>query len=99
MKKGQVILEFTFTMIVIMIMIYAMVKIFQWTGTDLAERRIDHDASLANGIQEDWGACIGPSFFGSCLSNQFIPFSDGPIKQIDPYFHKPLEMNAVWSGY
>jgi len=72
-SKGQVILEFTFCMIVILIMIYGITKAFHWTGHDIAQRRISHDAVLTN----------------SALS---------PIEQIDPYFYKPGNMNAVWDG-
>ncbi len=48
MKKarGQVILEFTFCMVVIMFMIYGLTKVFLWSGADLAERRKAHDKSL-----------------------------------------------------
>lgn len=46
--NAQVILEFTFCMIVILIMIYGVVKVFFWTGRDLAERRISHDEVLTS---------------------------------------------------
>ena len=99
---GQVILEFTFSMIIIMLMIYAAIKIFLWAGSDLVERRIDHDRVLTQVINEDWGGCVswnctGP--LGSCQCLAYSPISSGPIQQIDPYFHKPLKMNAVWAGY
>jgi len=47
--KGQVILEFTFCMIVILIMIYGVIKVFHWTGKDIVKRRIAHDAALIGG--------------------------------------------------
>jgi len=47
-NRGQVILEFTFCMIVILIMIYGVTKVFFWTGRDAADRRIAHDAALRN---------------------------------------------------
>ena len=45
-SHGQVILEFTFCMIVILLMIFAVAKVFIWTGRDLVERRIAHDNVL-----------------------------------------------------
>jgi len=49
-RKGQVILEFTFCMIVILIMIYGVVKVFHWAGSDLVERQIAHKAVLLNDV-------------------------------------------------
>ena len=45
-RKGQVILEFTFCMIVILIMIYGVIKVFHWAGKDVVERQRAHDAVL-----------------------------------------------------
>ena len=45
-SKGQVILEFTFCMIVILLMIYGVAKVFIWSGGDLVARRIAHDQVL-----------------------------------------------------
>lgn len=70
--RGQVMLEFTFSMIVLLLMIYGVMMIMQWMGKSYVERRKDHDALLTGG--------------GS------------PRDQIDPYFHKPIKMNAIWKG-
>jgi len=48
-SAGQVILEFTFCMVIVMLMIYGVAKVFFWTGRDLAERRQAHDAVLTGG--------------------------------------------------
>ena len=48
-KKAQVILEFAFCMIVVLLIIFGIMKVFQWTGRDLAERRIAHDGVLTGG--------------------------------------------------
>ncbi|MCA9408363.1 MAG: hypothetical protein H6755_01520 [Candidatus Omnitrophica bacterium] len=48
-QKGQAIIEFLFAMIIIMLMIYAMGKIFHWTGADLAARRVKHEEVLMSG--------------------------------------------------
>ena len=45
-RKGQVILEFTFCMIVILIMMYGVIKVVHWTGRDIVERQRAHDATL-----------------------------------------------------
>ena len=44
--KGQVILEFTFCMIVVLLMIFGVMKVFHWAGKDIVERRIAHDDLL-----------------------------------------------------
>jgi hypothetical protein len=46
--KAQSTLEFTFAMIVIVFLIYGMVKVFQWAGLDLAQRRWAQDNTLTN---------------------------------------------------
>jgi len=45
-RKGQVILEFTFCMIVILIMIYGVIKVFHWAGKDIVDRQKAYDAAL-----------------------------------------------------
>ena len=82
-KKGQVIIEFTFCMIIVMLMMYGLVKIFRWTGVDMVERRMSHDVTLKVGITKDYlNTDIG----------------SGPMRQIDDYFYKPTKMDAVWDG-
>jgi len=44
--KAQSAIEFTFAMIAIMFLIYGMVRVFRWTGLDLAQRRFSQDASI-----------------------------------------------------
>jgi hypothetical protein len=51
---GQVILEFTFCMIVLFFMIYGVIMVFRWTGVDLAERRRAHMRVLKGSITKDW---------------------------------------------
>ena len=41
-QKAQVILEFTFCMIVILIMLYGIIKVFHWSGSDIVERQRAH---------------------------------------------------------
>ncbi|VAX38282.1 hypothetical protein MNBD_UNCLBAC01-1583 [hydrothermal vent metagenome] len=97
-KKAQAILEFTFCMIVVFLMIYGVVKIFQWTGLDLAQRRITHDQKLVAGINTAWGQCKtwDSNMPPRCLA--YFRDEEGPLNQIDPYFYEPVRMNAVWDG-
>lgn len=80
---GQVIIEFTFCMIIVMLMMYSLIKIFRWTGVDLAERRIAHDVTLKSAVTRDYSASS---------------LGDGPMGQIDTYFYSPIKINAVWRG-
>ena len=45
-SKAQVILEFTFCMIIVLLMMYAAAKVCFWTGRDFAERASAHDRKL-----------------------------------------------------
>jgi hypothetical protein len=47
-SRGQATVEFTFAMIVTVILIYAMLMVFRWAGLDLAERRFAHEHLLTN---------------------------------------------------
>lgn len=69
-RKAQVSIEFTFSVIMALIMLYSVVMILRWAGLDLAERRLSHDQVLTGG--------------------------GGPLRQIDPYFHDPIELNATF---
>jgi hypothetical protein len=44
--RAQSTIEFTFGMIVILFLIYGTVRVFRWTGMDLAQRRFTQDTSL-----------------------------------------------------
>ena len=54
-SEGQSIMEFTFCMIVVLIMLYSTAMVFRWTGMDLAERRIAYERSSSFNIVEDYG--------------------------------------------
>lgn len=64
---GQVILEFTFCMIVVLIMIFGVTKVFHWTGRDLVERRMAHDSLLTSGGSPDQQ--IDPFFYSPVKMN------------------------------
>ena len=81
LSRGQTMVEFTFCLIVILLMIYGLMRIFEWTGKDQAMRRMAHDALITSKVEHSYN---NPG--------------EGPAKQIDPYFHTPIKMNAIWEG-
>ncbi len=81
LSRGQTMVEFTFSLIVILLMIYGLMRIFEWTGKDQALRRIAQDTSITAPVKHSY-------------SNP----GDGPAKQLDPYIHTPIKMNAIWEG-
>ncbi len=102
-KRGQAMIEFMFCMIVIFLMIYAIMMVLRWVGSDLAERRGAHDAQLRNNaVVQNYRQCtlydmdVGTCPLGGCCLQYDSNFSDGPIKQLDPYFYTPIKINAVW---
>lgn len=53
-NKGQTTLEFAFSVIILMLMIYSTVMIFSWTGRDLISRTKGHDSQLTTPIDQDF---------------------------------------------
>ena len=49
-KLGQVVIEFTFCLIIVLLMIYGVTKVFIWAGRDLVERRKAHDEILTSDV-------------------------------------------------
>jgi hypothetical protein len=101
--RGQVSLEFTFCMIIVLIMIYGVMRVFQWTGRDLAERRIAHERILTDSSSQ--GDCKpgwvddpsgGPPTWDPCATT--VSLREVALNQVDPYFYAPVTMNAVWNG-
>ncbi|HQP10320.1 MAG TPA: hypothetical protein PKV41_02915 [Candidatus Omnitrophota bacterium] len=97
-RRGQVLIEFTFCMIVVFLMIYGLAKVFVWTGRDFAERANAHDKLLVSPIDEDYGCKEwewqpgpGGTPVAVCLSRTL-----GPLEQIDPYYYTPISMNAIF---
>ena len=83
-KKGQVMVEFTFCMIILFLMMYGMVMAFRWAGLDLTNRETAHEGLLmTDEVVEDYPSTAP---------------GDGPLRQIDGYFYQPAKMNAVWAG-
>ena len=42
-SKGQATIEFTFAMVVIALVIFGLIKVYQWTGMDYAEHAWDRE--------------------------------------------------------
>ena len=99
-NKSQAIIEFTFCMIVVFLMFYAVIKIFRWSGVNLAERRKDHEAVLTSPIVRTAAQCTIWNGDPYCVTGCCLDASGrtGPLKQIDPYFSQPTKMNAIWGG-
>ncbi len=80
--SGQVMLEFVFSLMVVLLLLYAVVKVFSWTGSSLVERRKAHDQKLTTPISEEF--------------NPSTQMSQGPLNQIDPFYYKKKKVRAVW---
>lgn len=74
-------MEFTFAIFIVFLFVYAFIKVFQWSGISLAERGQVHQKALIQPITENFNS---------------MTVSDGPLKQIDPYFYKQKKIRAVW---
>jgi len=85
-KEGaQAILEFTFAMIILMLLIFAIVRVLEWTGHTLVGRRIAHENVLILPAVESY------VYLPQCGITELRP-----IDQIDPYFYKQPKMKPVW---
>jgi hypothetical protein len=65
--KGQSTIEFTFTMVMTVLLVVGMIKVFLWTGRDMFQRRQAHEAVLTQSIGYDSEEAliqINPTFFG-----------------------------------
>lgn len=100
MTQGQIIMEFVFSMMVLLIMLYGTMMVFRWTGIDLGFRRLSHDQMLNKPVNDSYNAPCDRTFgippFEICLD--WGQATEGPIEQIDPYFYKVTPMNAIWDG-
>ena len=65
---GQTMIEITFSVIVVVLLILSMVKVFFWVGTDLSNRRAAHEQALVSpdesgGNLDDQYRQIRPQFY------------------------------------
>ena len=96
-KQGQVTIEFMFSMIVVLLMIYALVMIFRWGGIDLIGRRQSHESKLLVQINEHYGACRQFNMV-TYTCDEWFDIHSGPMQQLDPNFCRVVPMNAIWTG-
>ena len=85
-KKAQVSIEFSFAMIVALLMAFAIMRIFDWTGRDLVDRQNIHESTITDRTQgrQDYDA--------SDLT------TSRQLQQINPTSLKATRFNAVWGG-
>jgi len=96
-RKAQVIIEFSFCMIVLLLMLYSTMMIFHWSGIDLVGRRIAYDNSLFLPVSQDYSVSYDGTFFGLNPDSEmtWVP-NGGTIKQLEPNFYTPTLMNAIF---
>ena len=93
-------LEFTFCMIILFLMMYGIIMVFRWVGLDLGQRQQAHQAVLEQDIDNKYGQCAAWDYTDpfNPICADFRNVTRGPLTQIDPYFYTPTSMNAVWAG-
>ncbi len=78
-------IEFTFCMIIVFLMVYSITKIFEWSGRELTARRVGHTSRL--------------TYTDPSLTRSYTSAADSEqIAQISPFFSSGVDMNAVWRG-
>lgn len=82
---AQVTIEFTFCMIIIVLLMYALVKAFRWAGMDLAERRAANDQIFVTNINENW--------------EQAKINTEGPGRQLVSDFYRTKRMGLVFNKW
>jgi len=80
--EGQVMIEFTFSIIIVFLMIYSLTKIFEWSGKEFTDKRIQHDQVLRSTNNR--------SYTSAADSEQ--------IQQISPFYSNGADMNAIWTN-
>jgi len=71
-SRGQVIAEFVFCFVLVMLLFWGCIMVIRWAGVSMAERRIAHDSVLTSGVDDEW------KFFPDSPLRQVDPdFFDG----------------------
>ena len=84
-KDAQVTLEFAFSFIVLLLLLYGAMMAFRWGGVNLAERRISHEEILTRPVDEWWDDEINPHA--------------GPLGQLEADFYQESAMNMVFNRW
>ena len=61
-RVAQSTIEFTFAMILVLLLIFGLIRIFRWVGMDLSDRRIVHERVLED-VSLSPEAQIAPDFY------------------------------------
>ncbi|MBN1870032.1 MAG: hypothetical protein JW847_05600 [Candidatus Omnitrophica bacterium] len=72
--KAQVLLEFTFCMVIILLMLYGITKVLTWTGREYVGRSRAHDNVLYQNIDRDY------QIIGEGPAKQIDPYYYTPVK-------------------
>ena len=84
-KTAQVTLEFTFSMILVLLLMYGVVRVLTWASLTLAERRVAHDHSLTLRTDvENW---------------KNIERDPSPLLQLEPEFYTANKLGLVFNGW
>ncbi|MFA5089039.1 MAG: hypothetical protein WC552_08435 [Candidatus Omnitrophota bacterium] len=92
---AQTTVEFSLSLVLVVLMIYGIMMIFRWAGVSLVERRMAHEQVLYMNVEEDWGRVYNVPV-GNGYSLVPTDVTDGPLSQIDPNFYKAKKMKAVF---
>ncbi len=75
--KAQVTIEFTFSMMITLLLIVGMIKVFAWTGRDLADRIRAHEKILTQDIGCTGSSCplkqLKPTFYTATDIGAVVP--------------------------
>ena len=86
MKKwGQVTLEFTFSMILVLLIMYGVIRVMGWLSLTLAERRVASENSLTKRTDvENW---------------RNIYRDPSPLLQLEPEFYAANKLKLVFNSW
>ena len=82
-KAAQVTLEFTFSMVLVLLLMYGVIRVLTWISLTLAERRVAHDHSLTSqAVLDDWRTP-----------------NDSPLRQLQPEFYATNKLRLVFNSW
>ena len=61
-SRGQVNIEITFSMIIIVMLLLSMIRVFFWVGNDLADRRRAHEDTLTGDEPADYAPSLDKNY-------------------------------------
>jgi len=84
-KRAQVTLEFTFSMVLVLLLMYGVVRVMGWLSLTLAERRVAHEHSLTLRTDvENW---------------KDIYKDPSPLLQLQPEFYATNKLKLVFNSW